>query len=229
MLEVVVNKDELIPQIDPAASKIISQAKKIEDIGGVRYVVDLVNPKFRNILQQLSEWHQDSNLTTILDQLKATGGKDYDRWQAATPEYSSEIGLLAPGGRAFLFATSRQRFYQESLYQTIAERVAGALHGPQGHFDVELILTMGRGEIDEIQPSLVLKKATQEIIKDDLPLSRVQASSLNHNFHALCAPPEVREVVLGSFFRGSEEHRTALIAQSEVIRILAIRELEGKS
>ena len=224
MLEVVVNKDELIPQIDPAASKIISQAKKIEDIGGVRYVVDLVNPKFQNILRQLSEWHQDSNLTTILDQLKATGGKDYDRWQAANPEYSSEIG-----GRAFSFVTSRQELYQESLYQTIAERVAGALHGPQGHFDVELILTMGRGEIDEIQPSLVLKKATQEIIKDDLPLSRVQASSLNHNFHALCAPPEVREVVLGSFFRGSEEHRTVLIAQLEVIRILAIQELEAKS
>jgi hypothetical protein len=232
VLEVIVNEDELIPQIDPAASEIINQAEEIEGVGGVHYVADLVDPKFRDTLHQLSEWYQDANLPTILDQLKTTSGKDYARWQAATPEYSSKIGLLDPRGRAFLFVAptkSRRELYQGNLYQTIAQGVAGALYGPQGHFNAELILAIGKDEVDEIHPSPALIKATQKIIKDEIPLSRGQVFSLHHNLHALCAPPEVREVVLGYFFRGLEEYRTVLIAQSEVIRILMIRELEASS
>jgi hypothetical protein len=227
VLEVVVDENELIPQIDPVASEIIRQAKEIEDIGGVRYVVDLVDPQFREILRQLSEWTQDANLPTILNQLKSTNGKDYARWQTMNPEYSGKIGLLDSKGRAFLFANSREELYQGSQYQTIAERVTGALHSPQGHFNAELILAIGEDKIDEIHPSPILREVTQRIIKDNIPISRGQVFSLNHNFHGLCAQPEVREVVLGYFFRGSEEYRAVCIAQSEVIRILAIRELEA--
>jgi len=203
----------------------IKRANKIHEFGYDRHFKDLLNEEFVDEIKRLKGWYRDENLPKILSSLQGISHADYKRWvQKKAPERRENLdGFKDPKLRAFVYA--RDKNLGGALYKEIKQRTTGALHGSQGHPNDNYMLALGKGEVGDHKPTFTLRQAVERLEMMDYGIGRELVFSQDYQVDALCAPEYIREQIMRNILKGHESNRVQNIVQSEVERILLIKNI----
>lgn len=165
----IINEQQLLPEIDPEIAQLIRNSQVHYRFGLVGGAVDLTNPEFRQLVQQLSEWYQDTNLGQIRQVLERISEQDYQCWQQAERlPYDPILGTTNLVQRAFNYwnnwSNSRAGIAKiPAKYAQIKKAVLENLVGPQGHPADTQIFEMGEGNLELFPPSPVHRQAVETL------------------------------------------------------------------
>ena len=207
----------------------ISSPSNLDNPGQTFSRSDAEDPEFQQRLTRLIDWYQPGNFPTILDNLRGIDKDDYSRW-LGSPRPASH-----PDGRGFLDAGARalHRLTEDDVpvFETVRKESA-RLASPDGNIWVGdmLVKQVGKGKVRGFPPSKLLKEVVKEMDRKRYGLSRMLAFGEKDLAYNLCAPEEIRDIVMINLLQaGDEEYRIGAVALAGVIRLMLIKTFQASS